>query len=78
MNLVLICFRKYYLLICLVRTQLQRHGARFPTLGAAARMAIAITNIQQATAYLDPAFEFIRDWEYDLGFDDLIHYGAAQ
>lgn len=61
-----------------ILVQLQRHGARFPTLGAAARMAIAITNAQKATAYLDPDFEFIKDWEYDLGYDDLIDYGAAQ
>ncbi|GJJ06963.1 hypothetical protein Clacol_001160 [Clathrus columnatus] len=59
-------------------TQIQRHGARFPTIGAAARMATAILNAQQATAYLDPAFEFIKDWEYDLGYDDLISYGASQ
>ncbi|GJJ07302.1 hypothetical protein Clacol_001503 [Clathrus columnatus] len=58
--------------------KLQRHGARFPTIGAAAKMATAILNAQQAIAYLDPAFEFIKDWEYDLGYDDLINYGAAQ
>ena len=58
--------------------QIQRHGARFPTLGAAARIAISLTKLQSATHYTDPRLQFLTNYTYNLGVDDLVPFGASQ
>ncbi|KAF8575066.1 phosphoglycerate mutase-like protein [Ramaria rubella] len=57
---------------------LQRHGARFPTSGATARIVSAVSKFQNATAFNEPFLEFLTTYKYDLGHDDLIGFGAAQ
>ncbi|KAI0089102.1 phytase [Irpex rosettiformis] len=57
---------------------LQRHGARFPTAGAAARILAALSKIQSATSFNDPNLEFLRNYEYALGTDDMVPYGAEE
>jgi len=58
--------------------QLQRHGGRFPTSGAGARIIAAIAKFRTVTEYHDPNLEFLKTYTYDLGHDDLIPFGAAQ
>lgn len=57
---------------------IQRHGARFPTSGATEGIVPGIQKLQNATKYLDPKFDFLKDFVYDLGMADLIPFGAAQ
>ncbi|KAJ3711961.1 histidine phosphatase superfamily [Lentinula raphanica] len=57
---------------------LQRHGARYPTAGPAASMALAVNKLQNATAFEDPKLEFVRDYTWKLGISDLVSFGAAQ
>lgn len=57
---------------------IQRHGARFPTSGAGERIVSSIGKLQNATQYLDTKFDFLNDFEYDLGTADLIPFGASQ
>ncbi|KAI8989846.1 phytase [Trametes punicea] len=57
---------------------LQRHGARFPTSGAATRIEAAITKLQAAKAFTDPVLRFLKDYNYTLGHDDLVAFGATQ
>ncbi|CAK5265068.1 unnamed protein product [Mycena citricolor] len=58
---------------------LQRHGARFPTGGAAANIISAVQKLQRVHArYTHPAMAFLRSFEYDLGVADLVPFGALQ
>ncbi|PSR83458.1 hypothetical protein PHLCEN_2v5730 [Hermanssonia centrifuga] len=59
-------------------TQLQRHGARFPTSGAATSIIAAVGKLQAVKAYNDPDFDFLKTFTYDLGTNDLVEYGADQ
>lgn len=56
---------------------LQRHGARFPTLGAALDMASSASKLQGRKTYAKE-LAFLFDWEYNLGFDDLLPRGAHE
>ncbi len=60
------------------RGQIQRHGARFPTSGAAARIKAALSKLRAATDLTDPLLEFVQKYKYDLGQDDLVPFGATQ
>lgn len=57
---------------------IQRHGARFPTLGAAARILSSLTQLQSATNYTDPRLAFLTNYTYTLGVNDLVPFGASQ
>ncbi|KAJ8517733.1 hypothetical protein ONZ45_g5115 [Pleurotus djamor] len=57
---------------------LQRHGARFPTANAGARIQSAIQKLQSAPTFVDPSLEFLRNFTYSLGTDDLVLSGAAE
>ncbi|PIL36440.1 hypothetical protein GSI_00129 [Ganoderma sinense ZZ0214-1] len=57
---------------------LQRHGARYPTSGAATRIRTAIGKLQSVDHYTDPLFTFLKNYTYDLGQDSLIPFGAVQ
>ncbi|KAF8812207.1 acid phosphatase [Phlegmacium glaucopus] len=57
---------------------IQRHGARFPTLGAAARIVTSIIKLQSATHYTDPRLTFLTNYTYALGANDLVPFGASQ
>ena len=58
--------------------QLQRHGARFPTSGAAKRIQTAIGKLQSVDNYTDSILSFLTNYTYDLGQDVLVPLGAAQ
>ncbi|KAI0371493.1 phytase [Pilatotrama ljubarskyi] len=57
---------------------IQRHGARFPTSGAAARIQAAVGKLKAAAEYTDPLLSFVKNFTYDLRRDDLVPFGAAQ
>ncbi|TFK46995.1 acid phosphatase [Heliocybe sulcata] len=57
---------------------IQRHGARFPTSGASKRIQSAVAKLQGVDNYTDPALDFLKTFQYDLGTDDLVALGAAQ
>ncbi|KAH9482157.1 3-phytase B [Psilocybe cubensis] len=57
---------------------IQRHGARFPTSGATTRILTAVNNLKSATDFLDPRLDFLRNYTYTLGKDNLIPFGALQ
>ncbi|KAF7320657.1 Phytase [Mycena chlorophos] len=57
---------------------LERHGARFPTLGAGARIISAVDKLQSVSRYTDRRLEFLKTFEYQLGVADLVPFGALQ
>ncbi|PPQ92757.1 hypothetical protein CVT25_003866 [Psilocybe cyanescens] len=57
---------------------IQRHGARFPTSGATTRILTAVKNLQSASHFLDPRLDFLHNYTYTLGKDNLIPFGALQ
>ncbi|OSD04415.1 phytase [Trametes coccinea BRFM310] len=57
---------------------LQRHGARYPTSGAATRIEAAIAKLKAADSYTDPLLAFVENYTYILGLDDLVPFGASQ
>ncbi len=59
-------------------SQLQRHGARFPTSGASAGILSALGKIQSVANYTDPRLNFLQSFTYNLGTNDLVPFGAAQ
>ncbi|KAH8827733.1 histidine phosphatase superfamily [Flagelloscypha sp. PMI_526] len=58
--------------------QIQRHGARYPTLGASARIVVALNHILSATTYNTNELQFLRNYTYSLGSSDLLPYGAEE
>ena len=59
-------------------SQLQRHGARYPTSGATRSIVKALEKLQAVATYDDPRLHFMKKYAYDLGLDDLVKYGAHQ
>ncbi|KAL5487492.1 hypothetical protein ACEPAI_5600 [Sanghuangporus weigelae] len=59
---------------------LQRHGARFPASNENEPESVeaALASLKSASVFLDPRLEFIKDYTYKLGKDDLVAFGAAQ
>ncbi|KAF9556503.1 phytase, partial [Agrocybe pediades] len=57
---------------------IQRHGARFPTSGAGTRIQAAVKKLQSAKTYTDPRLDFLTNYTYTLGHDDLVPFGALQ
>ncbi|KAF8998836.1 phytase [Cyathus striatus] len=57
---------------------LERHGARFPTSGATKRILSAVGKLQSAGEFTDPRLDFLRNFTYDLGQDNLVRFGALQ
>ncbi|KAI0774716.1 phytase [Trametes elegans] len=56
----------------------QRHGARFPTDGAAKRIQTAVDKLKAAEEYTDPLLAFVKNYTYSLGVADLVALGATQ
>lgn len=69
-----ICYPK----LVLTGSQIQRHGARYPTFSLSVRMAKALLKLQAAEHYIDPRLQFVSDYRYDLGTDDLLPFGEFQ
>uniref|UniRef100_A0A0W0GEB5 Phytase A n=1 Tax=Moniliophthora roreri TaxID=221103 RepID=A0A0W0GEB5_MONRR len=57
---------------------IQRHGARYPTTGAALNIVSAVSKLQSVKEYKDPKLEFLKEYVYDLGTADLVASGAKQ
>ncbi|KAJ7681800.1 histidine phosphatase superfamily [Mycena rosella] len=57
---------------------LQRHGARYPTLGAALNIVSAVSKLQSVDAYTHPSMQFLSSFVYTLGVNDLVPSGALQ
>ncbi|KAH0840375.1 histidine phosphatase superfamily [Lanmaoa asiatica] len=58
--------------------QLQRHGARYPEKAAAKAMRKSLEKLKRAKKFKDPKLAFVNQYEYALGIDDLVPFGAAQ
>ncbi|KAJ7213563.1 acid phosphatase [Mycena pura] len=58
--------------------QLQRHGARFPTSGAATTIISGINKLQSVQNYTDARLDFLKNFTYSLGVADLVPFGAQQ
>lgn len=56
---------------------LQRHGARYPTKSKGKDMKAALKKIQSASSF-SSELSFIPDFEYTLGKDDLVPFGAQE
>ncbi|KZS87489.1 acid phosphatase [Sistotremastrum niveocremeum HHB9708] len=57
---------------------LERHGARFPTASAGAKINATIAKFKNVKKYEDNKLAFLRKYTYDLGHDVLVGFGAAQ
>ncbi|KAL5527952.1 hypothetical protein ACEPAG_6753 [Sanghuangporus baumii] len=59
---------------------LQRHGARFPASNENEPESVeaALASLKSVSVFLDPRLEFIKNYTYKLGEDDLVAFGAAQ
>ncbi|KAF8629279.1 hypothetical protein AX15_003537 [Amanita polypyramis BW_CC] len=57
---------------------LQRHGARYPTKGAHRGIVTALNKLTSSRPYTHPLLLFLKDYEYDLGVDELVHFGVEQ
>jgi len=55
-----------------------RHGARFPTKNKSDIYNKTIKRIQQSVTEYGPGFEFIKDYSYNLGAEDLTLFGERQ
>lgn len=58
--------------------QLQRHGARYPTDRSYDATFKVYQRLKNVEAYLDPRLNFIKSWDWTLGKDLLVPFGAAQ
>ncbi|KAI0350156.1 phosphoglycerate mutase-like protein [Trametes cingulata] len=57
---------------------LQRHGARYPNAEDGANYAKAVAHLASADKFRDKRLKFLEEYEYELGADDLVPFGAAQ
>ncbi|KAH7923636.1 acid phosphatase [Leucogyrophana mollusca] len=57
---------------------LQRHGARYPKKSDGKAMKKSAEQLQGASSFNGSEYDFLANFTYDLGTDDLVPYGAAQ
>ncbi|KIJ69718.1 hypothetical protein HYDPIDRAFT_78145 [Hydnomerulius pinastri MD-312] len=57
---------------------LQRHGARYPKKSDGKAMKKSTEALQGATSFNNASLDFVTNYTYALGTDDLVPYGAAQ
>ncbi|KAI0089281.1 phytase [Irpex rosettiformis] len=57
---------------------IQRHGARYPTSGATRGILSALAKLKNVTNFTDSRLDFIKTFQYTLGKDDLVQFGADQ
>jgi hypothetical protein len=62
-------------MLCL---KIERHGARFPTASAGARINATVQKIKSASSFTDPKLRFLQTYTYNLGTDNLVPFGALQ
>ncbi|KAH9919703.1 histidine phosphatase superfamily [Fomitopsis serialis] len=57
---------------------LQRHGARYPTTGAAARIQAALAKLHAVTVLSNSPLAFVSNYTYTLGQNSLVSLGAQE
>lgn len=57
---------------------LSRHGSRFPTAGKAAAYRSLVARIQSSVTQYGAGYEFIEDYAFDLGADELTAFGEKE
>ncbi|KIJ13338.1 hypothetical protein PAXINDRAFT_170613 [Paxillus involutus ATCC 200175] len=57
---------------------LQRHGARYPEKAAGKAIKKSLKKLKRAKNFKDASLAFVKDYQYALGVDDLVPFGAAQ
>lgn len=57
---------------------LSRHGARDPTASKSDLYRDIIERLQGSVSYYSPGFEFLKDFEYKLGSEQLTKFGTQQ
>ncbi|EIW76471.1 phytase [Coniophora puteana RWD-64-598 SS2] len=57
---------------------LQRHGARYPKQSDGEDMQASAEQLQSAKSFNGSQYDFLANWTYGLGTDDLVPFGAAQ
>ncbi|KAI0642835.1 acid phosphatase [Trametes meyenii] len=57
---------------------LQRHGARYPNAEDGENYARAVEHLAAADKFKDKHLKFLKEYQYALGADDLVPFGAAQ
>ncbi|KAH9849480.1 acid phosphatase [Lenzites betulinus] len=57
---------------------LQRHGARYPNAEDGEVYATGVEHLSSAEKFRDKRLKFLKEYEYQLGADDLVPFGAAQ
>lgn len=60
------------------RSQIQRHGARYPTKSARKRYLDSLAKLKSVPRYVDSRLDFLKDYTVELGADDLISFGAKE
>lgn len=76
-TLYLVCYYIHFRNLTTI-TQLQRHGARFPTTKATGNISSAVFKLRSATTYTDPSLQFLTNYTYSLGENDSVPLGALQ
>ncbi|KAI9065943.1 acid phosphatase [Trametes sanguinea] len=56
---------------------LQRHGARYPNAEDGQNYSRAVDHLASADKFRDKRLKFLKEYEYDLGADDLVPFGAS-
>ena len=57
---------------------MQRHGARYPNGDDGEQYGDGVNHLAAADKFIDKKLKFMKGYEYDLGADDLVPFGAAQ
>ena len=57
---------------------MQRHGARYPEKAPAKAIQKSVKKLKRAKKFKDSNLAFVKQYEYTLGIDDLVPFGAAQ
>jgi hypothetical protein len=58
--------------------QIQWHGSHFPTFGAGIAIQVSLARLMGAVNYTDPRLDFLTNYTYELGQDDLVLLGASE
>ncbi|KAF9522116.1 histidine phosphatase superfamily [Crepidotus variabilis] len=57
---------------------IQRHGARYPTSQAGPHIQAAVAKLQSVSEYKDKRLDFLKNYTYTLGVEDLVPFGALE
>ncbi|KAF4959199.1 hypothetical protein FGADI_1843 [Fusarium gaditjirri] len=57
---------------------LSRHGARYPTAGKTTAYSATIARLQKSVTNYGKGYEWLKDYEYNLGSEDLTDLGQDQ